>query len=95
MITHLCRTCASPVKVARIDATTYISGPSFAWGRWDPCTGCGSTGQPMQVARIVLAVAILAALVAALTLAGLAAPASPAPTVTPSPYGWPTWKAPR
>jgi hypothetical protein len=49
VITHLCRTCGSPVEVARIDATTYISGPSFAWGRWDPCTSCGSTNQPMQV----------------------------------------------
>jgi hypothetical protein len=52
-------------------------------------------GARVTAARIVLAVVILAALLAALTLAGLAAPASPAPTVTPSPYGWPEWKAPR
>jgi hypothetical protein len=49
----------------------------------------------VSAARIVLAVAILAALVAVLTLAGLTAPARPSPNVTPSPYGWPEWKADR
>ncbi len=49
----------------------------------------------MSLARIALAVAILTALTAAPILTGIAAPSTgPAtPTVTPSTYGRPTWKA--
>lgn len=49
----------------------------------------------MSLTRVALAVAILAMLTAALVLGGLAAPATgpTTPTVTPSTYGWPTWKA--
>lgn len=49
VITHLCRTCAGPVEVARWDVTTMTSGPRFLWAAWGRCPGCGSTEQPMQV----------------------------------------------
>ena len=49
MITHLCKTCAGPVEVGRVDITTMTSGPTFVWGRWEQCAGCGSTAEPMQV----------------------------------------------
>lgn len=49
MITHLCRTCATPVDVARIDITTIAGPPTFTWGRYEQCSGCGSTDEPMEV----------------------------------------------
>jgi hypothetical protein len=49
VITHLCRTCAGPFDVARVDITTYSSGPNFIWGCWGRCPGCGSTEAPMEV----------------------------------------------
>jgi NAD-dependent dihydropyrimidine dehydrogenase PreA subunit len=49
VITHLCSACGTPVEVARVDVTTVAGGPSFVWGRWERCTGCGSTAEPMRV----------------------------------------------
>lgn len=45
--THRCRTCGTPVDVARVDITSRTGpAPRFTWGRWAACSGCGSTEQP-------------------------------------------------
>lgn len=47
--THICKTCETAVEVGRVDVTTTLSGPTFMWGRWERCTGCGSTAAPLQI----------------------------------------------
>jgi hypothetical protein len=50
VITHLCRSCATPVDVERVDVTRILDMvPRFLWGRWERCTGCGGTEAPMEL----------------------------------------------
>jgi hypothetical protein len=51
--THRCETCDTPVDVDLLDTTAradFLRGVrTYAWGRHQQCSGCGSTARPKLV----------------------------------------------